>query len=32
VREQTKSGHKRRGDKVGKFGVVQRTAHRFSWM
>ncbi|KIW73353.1 hypothetical protein PV04_01482 [Phialophora macrospora] len=32
VREQTKTGHKRRGDRVGKFGVVQRTAKRFSWM
>ncbi|ETI28166.1 hypothetical protein G647_00615 [Cladophialophora carrionii CBS 160.54] len=32
VRKQTKSGHKRRGNRVGKFGVVQRTTRRYAWM
>ncbi|EXJ61458.1 uncharacterized protein A1O5_11774 [Cladophialophora psammophila CBS 110553] len=32
VREQAKSGHRTLGDKVGKFGVVQRTTARFPWM
>ncbi|KIW95843.1 uncharacterized protein Z519_02907 [Cladophialophora bantiana CBS 173.52] len=32
VREQAKSGHRTQGDKVGKFGVVQRTTARFPWM
>lgn len=32
VRDQAKSGHRRRGDKIGKFGLVQRTARRYTWM
>ncbi|EXJ64233.1 hypothetical protein A1O7_00569, partial [Cladophialophora yegresii CBS 114405] len=32
VRAQTRSAHKRLGFKVGKFGVVQRTTKRYTWM
>ncbi|KIW78532.1 hypothetical protein Z517_08370 [Fonsecaea pedrosoi CBS 271.37] len=32
VREQAKSGRRYRGDLVGRFGVVDRTAERFAWM
>ena len=32
VREQARSGRRRRGDMVGKYGVVQRTTERFPWM
>lgn len=32
VREQAKTGHRRGGPQVGKFGLVQRTTRRFPWM
>jgi len=32
VREQSRSGRKRNGDMIGRFGVVQRTSVRYPWM
>ena len=32
VREQAKRGQRRHGDRVGRFGVVERTNERHDWM
>jgi hypothetical protein len=32
VRDQSRSGRSQNRDKVGKFGVVQRTSRRWNWM
>ncbi|KIX95766.1 uncharacterized protein Z520_08474 [Fonsecaea multimorphosa CBS 102226] len=32
VRQQGRSGHRGRGNKIDKFGVVERTSQRFPWM